>query len=335
MRCRIAADHATNPRSRPDRSAGHCRSRPRAFEWGMNKECPRRVSPSGPLFYSAQGPAMPSPTALVALFVLAMPQAQADLRAERDAIRDRETKALDAIANGLKGDEAESVRKLREAPPAPDGSTRFVPLGEMISAVRRKEPDDVRKVRLDAAKAYFELAEKALKATPPRLALADECLRRVVARDPDQAEAHRLLGYVPHDGGWATPFAVKKLTNGDVLHPKYGWVEKDWVPAPRPRRAARAPGRPAADAMAARGRGRRAAPGVQAGLADRHRALRDPDERPARRGDRLRPPPRGVRRAVHLADGRRHRPRRPAAGRSSRRTPGSRPTSCPRRSRTG
>ena len=38
---------------------------------------------------------------------------------------------------------------------------------------------------------------KALKANPPRLALADECLRAVVARDPDHAEAHRLLGYRP------------------------------------------------------------------------------------------------------------------------------------------
>jgi hypothetical protein len=173
---------------------------------------------------------MPSPTALVALFVLAMPQAQADLRAERDAVRDRETKALDAIAATLKGDEADAVRKLREPPPAPDGSTGFVPLGEVIAGPQRKPSDDIRKARLDAAKAYFELADKALKATPPHLALADECLRRVVARDPGHAEAHRLLGYVPHEGGWATPFAVKKLTNGDVLHPKYGWVEKDWVP---------------------------------------------------------------------------------------------------------
>ena len=52
----------------------------------------------------------------------------------------------------------------------------------------------------------------------------------VVARDLDHAEAHRLLGYVAHDGGWATPFAVAKLKDGDVLHPTFGWVEKDWVP---------------------------------------------------------------------------------------------------------
>jgi hypothetical protein len=202
---------------------------------------------------------MPSPTALVVLFVLAVPQAQGDLRAERDAIRDRETKDLDAIAAGLKGDEADAVRALREPVPAADGSTGFLPLGEVVAAVQLKESDDVRRARLDAAKAYFRLADKALKATPQHLALADECLRRVVVREPAHAEAHRLLGYVPHEGGWATPFAVKKLTNGDVLHPKYGWVEKDWVPhldrgeLPAPR-VARQPTRwlPAAEADALR-----------------------------------------------------------------------------------
>ena len=50
------------------------------------------------------------------------------------------------------------------------------------------------------------------------------------ARDPSHAEAHRLLGYVPHDGGWATPFAVGKLGSGQVLHPTFGWVEADWAP---------------------------------------------------------------------------------------------------------
>jgi hypothetical protein len=168
------------------------------------------------------------PSAIVALLVLA--QAPADLRGERDAIGDRETKALDALAARLKGDEAEAVRALRVAPPAADGSTRFVPLGEIIGPADRKLPDDVTKVRLDAALSYFALAQKALKANPQRLAVADECLRAVAARDRGHAEAHRLLGYVPRDGGWATPFAVTKLTNGLVLHPTYGWVEKDWVP---------------------------------------------------------------------------------------------------------
>ena len=69
--------------------------------------------------------------------------------------------------------------------------------------------------------------------------MADACLRAVLDRDPDHAEARRLLGYVPHDGGWATPFAVEQLKKGMVLHPTYGWVDADWVPHLEQRRAPR------------------------------------------------------------------------------------------------
>ncbi len=174
---------------------------------------------------------MPSPTALVALLVLASPakDGPVDLRGERDAIRARESKALDDLAARLKGPEAEAVRALREPAPADDGSTRFVPLGQVVPATKPAGPEAARAIRGEAARAFDDLAERALKANPPRLALADECLRAVVARDPGHAEAHRLLGYVPHEGGWATPFAVAKLASGQVLHPTFGWVEGDWV----------------------------------------------------------------------------------------------------------
>ena len=39
-------------------------------------------------------------------------------------------------------------------------------------------------------------------------------LREVLERQPDQPEARRLLGYVPHDGGWARPFAVASSSKG-------------------------------------------------------------------------------------------------------------------------
>jgi hypothetical protein len=61
-------------------------------------------------------------------------------------------------------------------------------------------------------------------------ALADECLRAVIDRQPDHAEARRLLGFVPHQGGWATPYAVRMLREGKVEHPVFGWVPSDWVP---------------------------------------------------------------------------------------------------------
>ena len=155
----------------------------------------------------------------------------------------------------------------------------------------------------------------ALKAIPPRLALADACLRDVIARDPGHAEAHRLLGFVPHEGGWATPFAASAVEGRAwSSHSDLRLAAQGLDRPPRPRRAAR-PVRPRpADPMAARRPGRRGPPPVREGLADHHRALPDPDQRPARRGDRLRPPARGAGRAVLVADGRPRRPRTPADG---------------------
>jgi len=159
-------------------------------------------------------------------------RASAELRAARDAIRDRESKALVEVADRLGGEASRSIRARLDPPPDPDGSSRFVPLAEILPPPGPKSalPAEVGPIRAAAAKAFFDLASRGLGADPPHLALADECLREVVARDPGHAGAHRLLGYLPHGGGWATPFAVDKQKRGFVVHPTFGWVEADWVP---------------------------------------------------------------------------------------------------------
>ncbi|MCA1684933.1 MAG: DUF1570 domain-containing protein, partial [Planctomycetia bacterium] len=75
----------------------------------------------------------------------------------------------------------------------------------------------------------FRLATRAATTTPRHYALADACLRGVIARQPDHAEARRLLGFVPFEGGWATPFAADQLRNKMTLDPTYGWVKSSWV----------------------------------------------------------------------------------------------------------
>jgi len=90
-------------------------------------------------------------------------------------------------------------------------------------------PREVEAIRKPAGEAFFELAAKAAKAEPPHMARAGMALRETLARLPDHAEARRLMGYVPHDGGWATPFAVRQLKEGNVRHPTFGWVPEDWV----------------------------------------------------------------------------------------------------------
>jgi uncharacterized protein DUF1570 len=167
------------------------------------------------------------------------------LRADRASILEREAKVLAALAKALKAggddDAAKQVVALLPAPASPDGSRPFVQLPEVVASrnpglanvpVEKAQPHwrlGVDATRADSAKKLFDLAGRAASATPKRLALADACLRDVIARQPDHAEVRRLLGHVKYEGGWASPFAVSELRAGKTLHPTYGWVRKSWV----------------------------------------------------------------------------------------------------------
>jgi hypothetical protein len=177
----------------------------------------------------------------------------AELSEARQAIVARESQALQALARRLdeKGDAAgaKTVRALAPAPRPADGASRLVPLPEVVPAsgtglasVRSRPPGAVRgaspsawQAELDEARAkvsgeLFDLANRAASASPPRLAEAALCLRLVLERDPNDAEARRLLGYVPFKEGWARPFAVRQFRDGNVDHPVFGWVSADWAP---------------------------------------------------------------------------------------------------------
>jgi Protein of unknown function (DUF1570) len=172
-----------------------------------------------------------------------------ELRGRRDAILAQERAKLEALADRLRSEgkaaEAEQIAADLGGS-SPDGSSRFVPLPEVVAAKPKglnsvdvsKPKDAVAKevgrpgreaIRLEAAKALFDLASQAAK-PPESFALADECLRGVLERQPDHAEARRLLGFVEYKGGWATPFAVRKLDEGSVYDTTYGWVKADWIP---------------------------------------------------------------------------------------------------------
>ncbi len=119
--------------------------------------------------------------------------------------------------------------------PAPDGSTRFVPLRAVVLASETQPAADTpaaeRAIRLEVAGVLFELATAAAQTPSPPLALIDECLREVLQRQPNHPAARRLLGFIPHDKtGWATPFAAQQLKDGKVKDPTFGWVPADWVP---------------------------------------------------------------------------------------------------------
>ncbi len=134
---------------------------------------------------------------------------------------------------GETGAAAEVLAKV-PAPRKPDGATRFVPLPDIVPAPVASK-SGVGKVRCDeirsrSAATLFALAKSAAGSDPPRYSLASACLREVLVRQPDHREARRLLGYSPYERGWAKPYAIQQIKAGFVDHPKFGWVEADWLP---------------------------------------------------------------------------------------------------------
>ena len=170
---------------------------------------------------------MTPPTWLLGLALLAQPPARtadADaepatgLLAERSAILSRESGQLEALADRLgqagQAEAAAAVRGRIEPPMPEDGPRTFEPLPEVVPAsgaaaglasVPAGAPGtvEIRPILDESGAAWFALASKALDAG--RYALADECLRRVLGRRPDHAEARRLLGFVPRGGAGRRP----------------------------------------------------------------------------------------------------------------------------------
>lgn len=161
------------------------------------------------------------------------------LSREEDRILGEERKRLAELADSsaASGDSAtaRAVRDLIELEPPKDGPRSFSPLPEIVPAVKEDKADvpvppaliEAHQVRADSAKKFLDLSLRAGKIH--RLALADSCLRKVLERSRNHATARKLLGFIPHNGGWATPYAARKLKDGWTLHPTYGWVESSWV----------------------------------------------------------------------------------------------------------
>ena len=159
------------------------------------------------------------------------------LEQERLTLIERESRELATLAGQLeKQGRREMAARVREHIPPhdpPDGSSRFHVLAPVVPATQ-PGPKSPGQTELDAilaraVAALHDLTRRSAHASPPRYALAGFCLREILERSPDDREARRVLGYVPYQGGWARPFAVKQIAGGFVDHPTFGWVGKDWV----------------------------------------------------------------------------------------------------------
>ena len=192
---------------------------------------------------------MISPIATITLILASQVPAPDDaasasraIAAEAVVLRDRESADLTKLAERLatgRADEAALVIAAIE-PASPSGRTRFVPLPEVVTAPGKGManlpvdppspiPEEARRIRRASVPALFALANRAAAPGVRHYAMADRLLRSVLDRDPDHAEARRLIGFVPYKGGWATPHAADLLNGGYVPHPTFGWVQADWV----------------------------------------------------------------------------------------------------------
>jgi hypothetical protein len=171
---------------------------------------------------------------------LSSAKAAEPLRTRLRVILDGEAARLEALATRLAtAGQADAAATVRHAlPPASParGARRFVAVPEVVPALPPAATPasawqtEFDSIRAASAKNLFDLATQAASTEPRHYALADLCLREVVARQRDHAEARRLLGQVPHRGGWATPYAVSQFKDGKIPHPVFGWVKASWVP---------------------------------------------------------------------------------------------------------
>ncbi len=185
-----------------------------------------------------------SSAALVFLWLAQVPDPNAGdlvasaLKNERTTILDQEATHLSKLAATLAAegriDVATLVRQKLPSPPPRDGTIVFRPLPEVVPAPSGKPPstpwpDAASKIEEETCKALFKLADEAATTHPGHYALAETCLRDILARQPNHPQARRLLGFEPYQGGWATPYAAGKLGAGMTFHEVYGWVKKSWV----------------------------------------------------------------------------------------------------------
>ncbi len=82
-------------------------------------------------------------------------------------------------------------------------------------------------LRRNHATALMGLAQSAIRQKQGSLAL--ELVLEAAREDPNHEGARQLLGYLRHEDGWYTPYALRKLNQGQVWHERFGWLPEAFV----------------------------------------------------------------------------------------------------------
>lgn len=82
--------------------------------------------------------------------------------------------------------------------------------------------------RSEYAKQLYLLSRRALHGGNPGYAY--DLVREVAVQDPDHTKAREILGFVPYNKRWVTPFAKKMLRDGQVWSDQFGWLPQAHLP---------------------------------------------------------------------------------------------------------
>jgi hypothetical protein len=80
------------------------------------------------------------------------------------------------------------------------------------------------RLRRAHAGSLFDLARRAVRTG--RATWGFELLLAALRENPDDEGIRRILGFQFYQGGWRTPYEVRRLRAGEIWHEKYGWIPR-------------------------------------------------------------------------------------------------------------
>ncbi len=147
------------------------------------------------------------------------------------------SQAMNALADECEGKSflSDAARIRNQARPVQDGVYDLDTLPEEVlpSLPLTLPPEErewrakLQKLERDYATDLYKIARDALRLGYPTLTY--QLVREVAYRDPNNASARSMLGYVQDNGRWTTPFLKRMTIKGMIDHPRFGWIDSKQV----------------------------------------------------------------------------------------------------------
>lgn len=178
------------------------------------------------------------------LLLFAQPTVRADLWESRAELWSKQAQQIEELATWCEAEglakQAEETRAwlvpydplrlhLVTLPEGPGSATDWaMDNGGEDSSAARLWREKFAELRRNHATALMELARGAIHQQQGSLAF--ELVLEAAREDNNLEAARQLLGYLRHGDGWYTPYALRKMSKGQVWHEQFGWLPEAFVP---------------------------------------------------------------------------------------------------------